>query len=512
MRRFRSNALTSLLLWAASTSFGGADNEPLAERRWFESRTLHFHTYSCGETQEVAKLAARLEQFHEAYSLLAGAQATASPPIIVMAFPSHAAMKPFLPLYEGKPANLAAFFAHGSDENLIVLYLSPEGAESLDRVFHEYTHLLLRHNELFWPLWLKEGMAEIYATFETTGRHGIRVGKPIAHHLEFLSHGHWLPLSRLFAVGHDSPDYNEGERQGIFYAESWLLTHYLMLGDNAAYKARFGQLTRLLRQGQSPEQAFVHAFQTTLPAMESQLHRYFQQGIFQPLELTVPTDLYAPRVMATRDLTPVEVWFRLGDEQLRIGRRESAESHFNHARNVAPASPLPYEGLGLLAAERHQSAEAARYLHDALQRGSASFLAHYVYAREKFQLTARGEDRYAALPKESAAEVRAELHKSLELMPDFGPAHHLLGFLELVQGENLASAEAQLQRAIQLEPENPAYLLSLAQVQLARRDSQSARATLQALRLPYIEAPLRAQAEALLAELGPPSAAGGPKR
>src|SRR5439155_17340202 len=103
-----------------------APNEPesLVTRRWFEARTAHFNTYSCGATQEVARLTARLEQFREAYSLLAGAQAVASPPIVVMAFPDHAALAPFLPLYQGKPANLAAFLHRGSDENLIPLSVS----------------------------------------------------------------------------------------------------------------------------------------------------------------------------------------------------------------------------------------------------------------------------------------------------------------------------------------------------------------------------------------------------
>src|SRR5690349_11335959 len=134
--------------------------QSLVERPWYETRTAHFQTFSCGETQEVARLSARLEQFREAYSVLAGGQAVASPPIVVMAYPDHSSMEPFLPLYHGKPANLTAFFKPGSDENLIVLPL--DSSVSLEAIFHEYTHLLLRHNDPVWPLWLKEGMAEIY--------------------------------------------------------------------------------------------------------------------------------------------------------------------------------------------------------------------------------------------------------------------------------------------------------------------------------------------------------------
>jgi len=495
--------LAVFLAFAASAAPANSGPEALLKRHWFEARTAHFNTYSCGATQEVARLTARLEQFREAYSVLAGAQAVASPPIVVMAFPNHAAMEPFLPLYKGQPANLSAFFHRGSDENLIALSLSESGSDSLQIIFHEYTHLLLRHNEQFWPIWLKEGMAEIYATFEVSGSQGVRIGKPIAHHLHLLARQPLLPLKELFAVTRDSPDYNEQEHQGIFYAESWLLTHYLMRGGSTANEAGFGQLTLLLRQGQSPEQAFTNALRTTLPAMETQLRRYLERGKFEPQPLAMRADLYAPRALATRGLAPVEVCFRLGNQLMRIGRPDTAESYFVRGQKLAPGSPLPYEGLGILAAASGKHQEAIRNLHEALQRGSVSFLAHYAYAREKYQLTADGSDQYSAIGAEPAKEIRAQLQKSLELMPDFGPAHRLLGFFEMAQGDNLAAAKQHLLRAIQLEPENLSYRLSLAQAQLRSNEPEAARRTLEPLRLPYVEAKLRSHAEEMLKEIAP---------
>jgi Flp pilus assembly protein TadD len=501
-RLFGFGALFFLRVWGPwpVISFAG-EPQSLTARPWVESRTLHFHTYSCGPSREVAKLAARLEQFQEAYSVLAGAQAVASPPIVVIAFPDHEAMTPFLPLYNDQPANLAAFFIRGSDENLIVLSLSQESSEGLEAVFHEYTHLLLRHNARFWPLWLNEGMAEIYSTFEVTGEHTVRIGKPIEHHLHLLAHSSLMPLKDLFAVAHDSPEYNERERQGVFYAESWLLTHYLMAGPIPAHKSGFSRLTQLLRQGQTPEQAFTNGFLTPLPAMEKQLRLYLEAGKFSPVNLAVQADLYAARSMANRSLTPVEVLFRLGDEQFRIGRFKSAHSYFERAQRLAPKSPLPYEGLGLLAAERDEHEAAIDHLYHSLQLGSTSYLAHYIYAAEKYQLTAHETDRYTHVDNPLADEIRTELQKSLKLMPDFGPAHHLLGFFEMVQREDLAAAEQHLQRAVQLEPEKYSYLFSLAQVQVARRDPTAARRTLELLRFPYVEPELRADAAKLLREV-----------
>jgi tetratricopeptide (TPR) repeat protein len=477
---------------------------PLAQKKWFETSSAHFNIYSCGERVEVNKLAARLEQFCEAYSLLAGTQALASPPIVVMAFPNQEAMTPFLPLYQGKPGNVAGFFTRGNDENLIVLAL-PEtnsAATGMEVIFHEYTHLLLRRNDEIWPLWLKEGMAEIYSTFEVREGYHVLVGQPIEHHLQLLAREPLMPLHELFSVANNSPQYNERSRQGIFYAESWLLTHFLMAGDNLNYRRGFERFNLYLRDGQLPEQAFTNAMRTTLPQMEIQLRAYLQRGEFKPVEWTVSRNLSAPELLTMRALTPVEVYFRLGDELFRINRPDAAAGYFAQARQLAPASPLPYEGLGLLAAERGQSDDALFDLKKALQLNSSSFLAHYFYAREKYALTANAQDEYVKLNDGDAADIRGELQKSISLMPDFAPAHELLGFFEMVQGENLATAEQQLQLAIRLEPENQSYLLTLAQAQWRNKDSDAARLTLGPLLLPVADAKLRAFAAQMIREMG----------
>ena len=196
-----------------------------------------------------------------------------------------------------------------------------------------------------------------------------------------------------------------------------------------------------------------------------------------------------------------EVCFRLGDALLRIDRAEAAEAWFRRAEQLGPRSPLPQEGLGLLAVEREQSEEAVRFLGQALQRGSVSFLAHYLYAAQKFRLVSRVANHYQPVKGEPAREIRGELEKSLALMPDFAGAHHLLGIFELVQEEDPASAEKHLRRAVQLEPENLSYLFSLAQAQVLKEDIAGARKTLDLLTRPYVETELRVHANDLLQEI-----------
>ncbi len=499
----------AFFILASFVAYAQEDLSPLLQRRWFEARTSHFNLYSCGETQQVTKLGGRLEQFRLAYLSLAGAQAVASPPIVVMAFPDIASMQPFLPVRNGKPASLTAFFHRSSDENLIVMPLTE--SVSLQAILHEYTHLLLRHNDSYWPLWLKEGMAEIYGTLEVIGNRSIRIGRPQADHLALLAKAPMLSLSDLFAVSHSSPEYNESDRQGMFYAQSWLLAHYLMIGDQGTHRPAFGQLTVLLRQGELPQQAFTNAFKAPNAIVEKELRSYARRPKLESLDLTVTTDLTMPQPIVIRPLSPVEICFRLGDELFRIGRSDAAESYFLHGEKLAPRSPLPSEGLGFIAADRGSSEEAVRLLGQALRRGSISFLAHYIYAAQKLKLAAKSSDYFVPVKGETENEIRAELKKSVTLMPDFGGAHHLLGVFELVQGENAAAAEKHLQRAIQLEPENLSYLLSLAQSQLLKEDVPAARRTLESLRRPYVNPKLRLHAVELLQELDKHSETQGSK-
>ena len=492
--------LAVLLELGTCAATAESNDVPLVQRRWFETRTAHFNIYSCGAPQNVYKLSARLEQFCQAYTLLAGAQAVASPPIVVMAFPDHEIMKPFLPLYQGQPANLAAFFQRGSDENLIVLALPGTNSAFTDMevIFHEYTHLLFRHNDRVWPLWLKEGMAEVYSTFETTG-YNARIGNPIGHHLRLLAQQPLMPLAELFAVTHDSPQYNERDRQGIFYAESWLLTHFLMAGDNPAYKARFGQFTRLLRAG---------------PVSRTSLH---QRVASLPAGGGSRTSPLSPAGPVCADRTG------LADGRFLTHNPDHAQHHprgeliSDWATNCSGFTvPTP---LNCILRRRKNSRPPVPCLTRdwacSLPNGNSTMPPCAICRRRSNAVRPVSwpimfmpgkntgsrrmpQDRYAPLKNEAAAEIRGELQKSLALMPDFGPAHELLGFFEMVQGENLALAEQHLQRAIQLEPENPSYLFSLAQVQLRDHNLDAARHTLQPLLLPNVDAKLRAHAEEMI--------------
>ena len=102
-----------------------------------------------------------------------------------------------------------------------------------DTAFHEYVHLHLKDSLPGAPLWLNEGLAEFYGALQFARGEAL-LGAPILPYVYLLRSSELLPLTTLFAIDGRSPHYNEQDKSGIFYGQSWALVHYLMLGADGA--------------------------------------------------------------------------------------------------------------------------------------------------------------------------------------------------------------------------------------------------------------------------------------
>lgn len=200
-----------------------------AAPRWIRVDTPNFIVIGTGGERHLANIGAEFEGFREALTRLVSKTAASSPvPTVVIVFPDDRSFAPYKPTYEGHPVNVGGLYAGESHINYILL--GPSYADDdLRGLFHEYTHLVIRNTSPGIPLWLNEGLAEYYSSFQigNDGR-SVVIGGPIDSHLRVLARERWLPLSTLIATDESSPQYNENSRRSIFYAESWLLVHMLL--------------------------------------------------------------------------------------------------------------------------------------------------------------------------------------------------------------------------------------------------------------------------------------------
>jgi tetratricopeptide (TPR) repeat protein len=443
---------------------------------WVNARTTHFNIVSNANDREIQRTAAKLEEFVEMVSRLFNARSTAQGPVTVVAFRDDRSFRPFKPLYNGKPSNISGWFQRRGDEMLIALDIN---AATEDRpyavIFHEYTHLLTMGTDQAWPAWLLEGLAEFYSSFETQGTEA-RLGAPIAEHVALLRDVPMIPLPELFAVDQKSPTYNEGQRQNIFYAQSWALVHYLMLGNKSARQPQLRQFIRALTEGANVDVAFKSSFQTDYARMETEVRSYVSRQAYPGLSYQLK-QAAATAAVAITPLRAAQSQSHLGHLLLSTGRPDEAEGLFKKALALDPSAPEPREGLGFLAAARKQPEATVEHLREAIVRKSGNYLAHYTYAATLQGLAFKGG---ATPAPETVRSMLEGARTAAALRPGFLGAHHLLGYLYLAGRLDPSEGIRAVSETQKLFPRDARTAITLAALHVRRGDYAAAKAGLEA--------------------------------
>jgi tetratricopeptide (TPR) repeat protein len=453
-----------------------------------------------------------LEFFHGAFAQLASRSVLDySVPTTVIVFKDDASFIPFKPLYQGRPVNVAGYFQPGQDMNYIAFSLERGGRAVLSTAFHEYVHMHLRDSIPGAPLWLNEGLAEVYSSFVHSNGEAL-LGAPIPFYTRLLGQQELIPLTTLFSISTDSPHYNEQDKAGIFYAQSWALMHYLMLSEGGR-QSEFKSFLNRISSGDESARALESAFGMSLDVLEKKFREYVRRGEFPPQRVSVGSGPQPYAAMQRTSLSEGEADFYLGDLLLHINREADAEAYFKHAISSDPGFTSTYASLGLLCVHQRRYAEARKYLQRAVV-SPQSYLIHYLYA---YVLSREGLTPGGSIQRfspENARVMRGELSKAIKLAPEFADAYYLLALVNLVaaeqSGEQLDEAVSLVKRAQKLAPSKRAYALLLAQIYLRRREFESARAVLEPLARQNTDMPVRTDAQALLDSFQTP--AGGATR
>jgi hypothetical protein len=172
--------------------------------------------------------------------------------------------------------NVAAFYQSGADRDYIVMGRLDEDSSPV--VVHEYSHLFLRHFGGRYPVWLNEGMAEVFSTMRLEDGK-VRFGDPQPQHLAYLKSGVALfDLNRLFAINHDSPEYNTRSHQGVLYAQSWALVHMLFVDDR--YRPKWDAFAGQVLNGVSSAEALRAVYGKSPEEMKLELFNYIGRTQF----------------------------------------------------------------------------------------------------------------------------------------------------------------------------------------------------------------------------------------
>jgi TPR repeat protein len=467
----RWSVVVGAVVWSLAAEVATA-----GERAWVEARSPNFTVYSDAGESEARRVAWQFEQIRGAFQRIwRRARLTTGRPMLIMAVRDESGLKALAPAYWERKGGVrpAGIAWRGHDKHCVALRVDAQGQGEENPyhvLYHEYAHVLLDVNFQRLPLWLSEGLAEFYGA-TIVRDDAILQGKAIRMHVMLLREERHLPIETLFRVGHTSPEYNEETRATIFYAQSWALVHYLLLGSRDGAQARklvafLDHLSEGMEESAAAERAFGD-----LKALGRDLEGYVRRFAFLVGKLPV-TPQTGPGVTLRR-LSPAEASAARGDFLLNTGRLDAARSLLADALERDPDQPLAHAAMGGVLWREGKRRDAQTSLERAVILDPRNAFAQYLLGA----VTLNGEEGPDRL-----ARVQAALERAVELDPNLAPAFALLGDVSAARGDDPERALRLARRAVSLEPTVSSHRIAvgrilrlMAMVEEARAEGERAR-------------------------------------
>ncbi len=145
--------------------------------------------------------------------------------------------------------------------------------ETDDVLFHEYAHHFMKqYFNAAYPPWFVEGFAEYVATAEISDSR-ITLGRYATGRALDLSYYTWIPFDQV--IGKDASSFSTDDIP-LFYAQSWLLTHYVM--RDADRRVKLNEYMKAIANGESSWPAFSRIFAVDAKTLNKQLDGYWNGG------------------------------------------------------------------------------------------------------------------------------------------------------------------------------------------------------------------------------------------
>jgi len=430
---------TLAVLLAGTAAGTGAAQE---RATWVRVATPGFEVVAEVSPEQAIDIARRLEAFRSMVEEGLPNPAGALQPALAVVFASDAAFSSFTPSQPGQAAKVAAFVALDESSPCLSFHLE-RGDESLRTVLHEYARVLLRQT----PLWFMEGAAEVYGEARMAGDgRAFRVGDPVALNV-LLLRGNFLPLAELLGARR-APSGAAGQ---AFYAQSWALAHYLLLGSETHARQVAPFLARAAA-GTPVVKAFEESF-GPLADVERELRRYIERKAWGEKQYALPD---APQAAP---MAPAEVETALGRLLFHAGRDADAEARLERALAADASLPGAHLALGLLRVRQGRIAEALGRLERARALAPESLAPAFHLAKAAL--------RAGEADDETLEAARAGLERLLSPAVRAAEPWAVLGMLSGRLGR-LDEAERALRTALDLAPGRLQTIAELADVLAVR--------------------------------------------
>lgn len=482
-----------------------------ADQHWLRVSSDHFIVVTDAGEKPGHDVAAHFEQMRAIFGqLLSRSKLRMSEPIEIIAIRGDKDFSQLAPQVDGKPITSTGFWLSGEDRIFIVLNLFEP--DSWRAVEHQFAHYMLNYNYPPTPAWFDEGFAEYFASLNLMAKNTELGADPelkpssqtdlLGHQVdvnnlksftEILQNPVWLAWPDLMTMKNRVLNGQEGTHHTLFYAQSWILVHYLLSKDKMSDLGKYFGLVEIQRM--PVEQAIQQAFGMSVAQLDQEVKAYYRslKPLFDSLDEaqhpnapSIPQAIYQTALpfsvddigTSSKSLPIPEAQALVDEMELRIP--EWRQRAFVQLQKLI-ADPktetfVAHRALAWAYVQKGDTRHAFEELNAAVQINANDPWTRFGMALASYH---SGE---SGARVEGLANMMESLHIVIDEYPDFAEAYNMLGWARLAGGGGNAAVES-MKQAVQLSPRDEEYQLRLARAYLAAKKFDDATATLERLKL-----------------------------
>jgi tetratricopeptide (TPR) repeat protein len=461
-----------------------------------------------------------------------------SRPLTILALKNDKAYYQAAPLRQGQPIDVPGFFLPGDDQDCIVLNMSEE--DPWRAVAHDFAYYLLTFNYPPAQGWFDEGLCEYFSSIRIANKTvelgadpelqpsvkedlvgNQRNAHPAKSLTELLGAQVWLSLPDLFTMKHDPSTRNEGPHHVLYYAESWIVMHYLIHEKKMEETGTYMGL--VLAKHVPVEDAIKQAYGMDSAQMEQAVKDYFhsQTALSDALDAArsgAPGNPAAPTgierfpvpvsaedsVFTSKPIPEADAQALYAGIQIRIPERREAglktlqtlattpteadkKAEIKSTKRVGEeAEQLPTNAIGNELAHRmlaydyiqHGDFEQAfTEIGDATALNPQDMWARYYFSLGKYRMAQAKHTEMMGL-----SNMMLDLKAVLEWSPEMADAYDLLAVARNAGGTFTPAMQAE-RAAMNLSPRDERYALHLAEIYMGSKKWEAANLLLDRLKV-----------------------------
>jgi tetratricopeptide (TPR) repeat protein len=487
-----------LLLGVFSPAPAFAKDEP----KWIEVHTAHFSVLTDAGEKRGREVALRMEQMRSIFGqLLLKDKLKMSVPITVIALKSD---KQYGLVAPTKQNMAGGFYVPGYDRIYIVVNLFED--QPWRSIAHALGHYFLNFNYPPVQGWFDEGLAEYFGSVQIGKEVNIGGDPELAPEwhedifeemrrdpsvpqslTQLVSSPVWISMEDLFNMKHDGSGLREGSHHTMYYAQCWIVMHYLINKKKMPEAGTYFDL--VLNQKMPVDKAIVQAFDMTPAQMEVAVKAYFaslgslgialdqtKKPVADPSEIAQPDHFPAPfdadnLGIAVSSLSEGDARAAIDDAMSRIP--EHRDQALRDLQVLATNPKEDNEPAHRALARDHLQQKLFDLTADELDKATE------LNARDPWIWYYRSVMKYRKAQAmrqdmQGIANMMQDLRAVLDWYPELADAYNMLGVAR-VEGGGINSALEAERQAIALAPRNMEYQFNLGQIYVAAKKWDQAR-------------------------------------